>query len=85
MIHSTHTYDAYLEGNTLRWIGKEPPKESMPKTIRVKAEIAEEKAKGNAAKAVEYLEKIAATGLITNEWIKEWQESREDRPLPGRQ
>ena len=84
MIHSTQIYDAYLEGNTLRWIGKEPPKESKPKAIRVKVEIAEEKANGNAAKAIEYLEKIAATGLITDEWIKEWQKSREDRPLPGR-
>jgi hypothetical protein len=84
MIHSTHIYDAYLEGNTLRWIGEEPPKES-PKILRVKVEISEEKVKGNAAKAIEYLEKIAATGLITDEWVEEWQKSREDRPLPGRQ
>ena len=85
MLHHTHTYEAYLEGNTLRWIGKEPPSEEKKKSVRVKIEIPnEQQSSGNAAKAVEYLEKIAKTGIITEDWVKDWEESRKDRKLPGR-
>lgn len=83
-----HTYEGYLEeGNTVRWIGAAPTKEELAQKIPFRIVIPDPTIDhmGNAKKAVEYLEKIASLGHITPEWVKEWEESRKDRPLPGRE
>lgn len=77
-----HTYEGYLEeGNTVRWIGSAPTKEELAQKIPIRVVIPDPTIDhvGNAKKAVEYLEKIARTGVIDDEWIKEWEMSREHK------
>lgn len=85
MQHS-HTYRAILQGDTLQWIDEAPSKEEVRNSVLVTVEIPANKSlKANSFEAVEFLQRIADTGLITDEWIKEWEEANKDRSLYGRE
>ena len=87
MLHN-HSYKAKIEDNILTWTEGMPPelrghgKHDILVTVPTEDSISE---KGNGAELAAILEKIASTGLITDEWIKEWEEANRDRPLYGRE
>ncbi|HET9134992.1 MAG TPA: hypothetical protein VFO76_00030 [Candidatus Kapabacteria bacterium] len=80
---SEHTYKVYVEGNTIRWIDPPPANLKSEGTITIPEETA--LIKGDGKVIAEILERIAETGLITDEWVKEWEESRTDKPRKGRE
>jgi hypothetical protein len=80
------TYEGILRGDHLRWAEEEPPDADSP--LRVHVTILEEEATRDErgqqmAEALSKLAESGAFGAIDDP--SEWQrQSRQDRPLPGR-
>src|SRR5256885_1752482 len=77
-----HKYRAKLKENHIRWPDGVPAefKDKKEHDIEISPTTngKKELTKDGAPKAAEYLQKLAETGLVTNEWVKEWKESRID-------
>lgn len=88
-MRETHTYEAYLEGNTLRWIGKSPTPDEMSKPRRVTIEMPVDEVESleRAKQAAEILHQLSTLNPFADiADPSEWQRDiRKDRPISGRE
>lgn len=80
------TYEGILEGDRVRWAGEDVPATDRP--LRVHITVLDEKTEKEARgrQMADALSKLAESGTFSEiEDPDAWQrESRQDRPLPGR-
>ena len=83
---NSHTYKAFLDGNTLKWVGEHPvTRKGEPIQVDIVVNEVKNTQKGNGAEIAAILDRIAASGEVTEDWLNEWEASRKDRLLPGRE
>jgi hypothetical protein len=80
------TYEGILEGDRVRWAGKDVPATDRPLRVHVTVLEEETEREKRGHKMADALSKLAESGAFSGvEDPSAWQrEIRRDRPLPGR-